>query len=153
MAEAALTDWMVAHVAGFRGPLTLTRLSGGQSNPTWRVDAASGRYVLRHDGQGQITVEGRVSNVDIRDGEIRFDYTPGPGLVSATITRTEAADPIRNITVVREDRLDLHSNGAIFNPDWLARLRGARLIRFMDWILWPIHTPTTLPCSRSIFIP
>jgi aminoglycoside phosphotransferase (APT) family kinase protein len=47
MAEAELADWMAAHVPGFRGPLSLTRLSGGQSNPTWRVDAASGPYVLR----------------------------------------------------------------------------------------------------------
>lgn len=54
MAEAALTDWMAAHVAGFRGPLTLTRLSGGQSNPTWRVDAASGRYVLRQKPVGVV---------------------------------------------------------------------------------------------------
>lgn len=53
MAEAALTDWMAANVPGFRGPLTLTRLSGGQSNPTWRVDAPSGRYVLRQKPVGQ----------------------------------------------------------------------------------------------------
>lgn len=54
MAEAELTAWMAAHVAGFRGPLTLTRLSGGQSNPTWRIDAASGRYVLRQKPLGQV---------------------------------------------------------------------------------------------------
>ena len=54
MAEAELTAWMAAHVDGFRGPLTLTRLSGGQSNPTWRVDAASGRYVLRQKPVGTV---------------------------------------------------------------------------------------------------
>jgi aminoglycoside phosphotransferase (APT) family kinase protein len=53
MAEAELTDWMGANVPGFRGPLTLTRLSGGQSNPTWRIDAASGRYVLRQKPVGK----------------------------------------------------------------------------------------------------
>ncbi|MFN4098477.1 MAG: phosphotransferase [Pararhodobacter sp.] len=54
MAEAELTAWMEAHVAGFRGPLTLTRLKGGQSNPTWRIDAASGAYVLRQKPLGKV---------------------------------------------------------------------------------------------------
>ncbi|GAB1378813.1 phosphotransferase [Pararhodobacter aggregans] len=54
MAEAELDAWMQAHVAGYRGPLTLTRLKGGQSNPTWRVEAASGRYVLRQKPVGKV---------------------------------------------------------------------------------------------------
>ena len=53
MAEAELDAWMQAHVAGYRSPLTLTRLKGGQSNPTWRLDAASGRYVLRQKPVGK----------------------------------------------------------------------------------------------------
>lgn len=53
MAEAELTQWMDAHVEGFRGPLTLTRLAGGQSNPTWRIDAPSGPYVLRQKPLGK----------------------------------------------------------------------------------------------------
>lgn len=54
MAEAELADWMAEHVPGFAGPLTLTRLGGGQSNPTWRVDAASGQYVLRQKPVGKV---------------------------------------------------------------------------------------------------
>lgn len=54
MAEAELTAWMETHVDGFRGPLTLSRLAGGQSNPTWRVDAASGSYVLRQKPLGKV---------------------------------------------------------------------------------------------------
>ena len=54
MAEAELTAWMRSHVAGFEGPLGLTRLAGGQSNPTWRVDAASGRYVVRQKPVGKV---------------------------------------------------------------------------------------------------
>ncbi|MCA2012827.1 phosphotransferase [Cereibacter sphaeroides] len=53
MAEAELNAWMAQHVAGYRGPLTLTRLKGGQSNPTWRIDAASGAYVLRQKPVGK----------------------------------------------------------------------------------------------------
>lgn len=54
MAEAELADWMAAHVPRFRGPVRLTRLSGGQSNPTWRVDAPSGAYVLRQKPVGKV---------------------------------------------------------------------------------------------------
>jgi aminoglycoside phosphotransferase (APT) family kinase protein len=49
-----LDDWMAAHVPGFTGPGRLTRLSGGQSNPTWRVDAPSGAYVLRQKPVGAV---------------------------------------------------------------------------------------------------
>ena len=54
MAEAELTAWMAQNVDGFRGPLTLTRLKGGQSNPTWRIEAASGKYVLRQKPLGVV---------------------------------------------------------------------------------------------------
>ncbi|MCB1410006.1 MAG: phosphotransferase [Rhodobacter sp.] len=54
MAEADLTRWMETHVEGFRGPLTLTRLKGGQSNPTWRIESPSGRYVLRQKPVGKV---------------------------------------------------------------------------------------------------
>jgi aminoglycoside phosphotransferase (APT) family kinase protein len=53
MPEAELERWMAAHVPGFAGPVALTRLSGGQSNPTWRLDAASGAYVLRQKPVGK----------------------------------------------------------------------------------------------------
>lgn len=54
MAEAELTAWMDAHIEGFQGPLTLTRMSGGQSNPTWKIEAASGNYVLRQKPVGKV---------------------------------------------------------------------------------------------------
>ncbi|MFN3294428.1 MAG: phosphotransferase family protein [Gemmobacter sp.] len=49
-----LDEWLTAHVEGYRGPGRLTRLSGGQSNPTWRVDAPSGAYVLRQKPVGAV---------------------------------------------------------------------------------------------------
>ena len=54
MAEAELSAWMAQNVPGYEGPLTLHRLSGGQSNPTWRVDAKSGRYALRQKPVGNV---------------------------------------------------------------------------------------------------
>lgn len=52
MNTARLTEWMAAHVAGFQGPLDITPFSTGQSNPTYRVDAPSGAYVLRRKPDG-----------------------------------------------------------------------------------------------------
>jgi aminoglycoside phosphotransferase (APT) family kinase protein len=50
--EAELADYLTQHVPGFRGPLTASKFEGGQSNPTYRIDAASGRYVLRRKPPG-----------------------------------------------------------------------------------------------------
>lgn len=51
---ARLTAWMEANVAGFAGPLTYGKFPGGQSNPTYRLDAASGAYVLRRKPFGPL---------------------------------------------------------------------------------------------------
>lgn len=50
----ALATYLEAHVDGFRGPLTATKFKGGQSNPTYRIDAASGTYVLRRKPPGEL---------------------------------------------------------------------------------------------------
>ena len=49
-----LVDWMLVHVSGFKGPAEIARLPGGQSNPTYRVDAASGRYAVRRKPFGPL---------------------------------------------------------------------------------------------------
>ncbi len=52
--EIKLAAWMEANVAGFAGPLHLTKFKGGQSNPTYRIDAPSGSYVLRRKPFGPL---------------------------------------------------------------------------------------------------
>ncbi len=52
--EAALTHWMAAHVDDFAAPLHLSKFKGGQSNPTYKIEAASGNYVLRRKPFGQL---------------------------------------------------------------------------------------------------
>jgi aminoglycoside phosphotransferase (APT) family kinase protein len=52
--EAKLTAWMEANVEGFVGPLRQGKFAGGQSNPTYRIDAASGSYVLRRKPFGNL---------------------------------------------------------------------------------------------------
>ncbi len=47
-------QWLGEHVAGFRGPLAAERFAGGQSNPTYRLRAGSGDYVLRKKPPGPL---------------------------------------------------------------------------------------------------
>ncbi len=49
---ARLADWLRANVADFRGRLRLDPLAGGQSNPTYRVEAGEHRWVLRRKPPG-----------------------------------------------------------------------------------------------------
>ena len=52
--EAALGRWLEANVLGFIGPFELTKFPSGQSNPTYKISAASGQYVLRRKPFGQL---------------------------------------------------------------------------------------------------
>jgi len=52
--EAALGAWLEANVEGFSSPFTLTKFPSGQSNPTYKISAASGDYVLRRKPFGQL---------------------------------------------------------------------------------------------------
>jgi aminoglycoside phosphotransferase (APT) family kinase protein len=52
--EAKLATYLESHVDGFQGPLSAEKFAGGQSNPTYRVSAASGNYVLRRKPPGEL---------------------------------------------------------------------------------------------------
>ena len=49
-----LTDWMQAHIPGFSGPIDVKQFAGGQSNPTFLVQSADHRYVLRRKPPGKL---------------------------------------------------------------------------------------------------
>jgi aminoglycoside phosphotransferase (APT) family kinase protein len=49
-----LDAWLRRHVDGFRGPVAAERFTGGQSNPTYRLNAPSGSYVLRRKPPGPL---------------------------------------------------------------------------------------------------
>lgn len=98
----------------------------------------AGRYVLRFEGDGIVEVGGRGTNVRYGENEVRFDFEPGMGPVEIRIQRTDrkkTGDHLRDITIVREDRLQIFDAGAVFNPDFLRVLEGFRALRFMDWMV------------------
>ena len=51
---AVLLPYLEANVDGFRGPMSVEKFAGGQSNPTFRIKAASGNYVLRRQPPGKL---------------------------------------------------------------------------------------------------
>lgn len=47
-----LTSWLEQNLTGFKGPVSADKFNRGQSNPTFRLRAASGDYVLRRKPPG-----------------------------------------------------------------------------------------------------
>lgn len=52
--KGPLLDWLRSGIADFRGPARLDKFKGGQSNPTYKLTAASGAYVLRRQPPGKL---------------------------------------------------------------------------------------------------
>jgi aminoglycoside phosphotransferase (APT) family kinase protein len=50
----SLGRWLEANVEGFQGPFEMTKFPSGQSNPTYRIRAASGDYVMRRKPFGKL---------------------------------------------------------------------------------------------------
>lgn len=49
-----LADYLEKQVPEFAGPLQATKFPGGQSNPTFLIESASGKYVLRRKPPGEL---------------------------------------------------------------------------------------------------
>lgn len=57
---------MAGHVPGFRGPVGIVPLAGGQSNPTFRLSAPSGDYVLRRKPAGTLLASAHMVEREFR---------------------------------------------------------------------------------------
>jgi len=64
--EAALSEYLSQHVAGFCGPLSAEKFKGGQSNPTYLIRAASGNYVLRRKPPGVLLASAHAVDREFR---------------------------------------------------------------------------------------
>jgi aminoglycoside phosphotransferase (APT) family kinase protein len=49
-----LARYLADHISGFRGPVDAAQFKGGQSNPTYRLDTPSCRFVLRRKPMGPL---------------------------------------------------------------------------------------------------
>ena len=64
--EESLADYLQTHVAGFQGPLRATKFKGGQSNPTYLIEATSGKYVLRRKPPGKLLTSAHAVDREFR---------------------------------------------------------------------------------------
>jgi aminoglycoside phosphotransferase (APT) family kinase protein len=64
--EESLATYLQTHVPDFRGPLHATKFKGGQSNPTYLIDAASGKYVLRRKPPGKLLASAHAVDREFR---------------------------------------------------------------------------------------
>lgn len=94
-----------------------------------------GEFRLRWQGIGKIgTALGAsvLSQVQgATSGEARINVHGGEWQLS--VLSVDAQSPMKEMTLVRVDQTAAFDAGAIFDPDYLAVLEPARLIRFMDW--------------------
>jgi aminoglycoside phosphotransferase (APT) family kinase protein len=63
---AALAPYLESHVPGFQGPLTAQKFKGGQSNPTYLIDAPSGPCVLRRKPPGKLLASAHAIDREFR---------------------------------------------------------------------------------------
>ncbi|MFH1137127.1 MAG: phosphotransferase [Pseudomonadota bacterium] len=52
--EKRLAEYLADNLAEFKGPLAITQFEGGQSNPTFLLEAAGRKWVLRRKPPGQL---------------------------------------------------------------------------------------------------
>jgi hypothetical protein len=90
------------------------------------------RFVVRWEGTGEVSYTWGASKVGTAHGGDLVEV--GTGSCLLRIDTTDPSDPIRRITIVPEQHVDAFDAGAVFNPDWLERMRDFRAIRFMDWM-------------------
>src|SRR5436190_6049035 len=64
--DAALAGFLEAQLPGFRGPLRSDKFKGGQSNPTYLIEADSGRYVLRRKPPGTLLASAHAVDREFR---------------------------------------------------------------------------------------
>jgi len=126
-------------------------LLAGQPRP-------AGRYVVLHEGRGQLDVQGPSASVtSTRPGRLEFTLSAEPKPVLLRLTATDADDPVRNIRVLMPggrcsdgrhavvaeacasgstgyvSNEALQAQGERWHPKFVQDMRHFRALRFMDF--------------------
>jgi aminoglycoside phosphotransferase (APT) family kinase protein len=119
--ERALGIWLGANIEGFSEPFELTKFSSGQSNPTYRIRAASGDYVMRRKPFGKLLPSAHA--VD-REYRLLSALYPLDFPVPEPLALCDDADVIGAIFYVMElAKGRAYGNGALPDFDRLTRRR------------------------------
>lgn len=96
----------------------------------------TGTYTLMFEGDGDIVLGRAGAGTYTSSGAPRtvsFNVTNNTSGITLAITRSNAANPIRNIHVIMPGHLSTWQTQP-FYPPLLARMQGFSVIRHMDWI-------------------
>ena len=78
---SALTRWLEARIPGFSGPAQVLQFSGGQSNPTFLIEASGAQYVLRKKPPGKLIGSAHAIDREYRVlSALQGSAVPVPGL-------------------------------------------------------------------------
>ena len=95
------------------------------------ADIAGDHYVVTYDGDG--IFQGSLGSTISGASPGRFVLTAAlDGSLGFQITSTNPADYVRDIHVVREDQSALFDAGAIWNPQFVAKVEDFHTFRYMD---------------------
>lgn len=125
--EDALAAYLEAHLPGFLGPLAARKFAGGQSNPTYRLEAKSGTYVLRRRPPGKL-----LASAHAIDREYR--------VISALhATEVPVAQPLHycddESVIGSAFYLMSHVEGRIFSDPSLPEIASAERARYYDEVM------------------
>ena len=132
---ARLTPWLETHVPGFRGPVEkVTKFATGQSNPTFRLDAAGGAVVLRRKPPGKL-----LKSAHAVDREFRVQRALGGTQVPVPEVYALCEDPsvIGSVFYVMEAVAGRNITDPSL-PGETPRMRGA-IMAEMNRVLAAIH--------------
>lgn len=131
----------LGYPAGMNGPHPVTTM----------IPCEEGRYVLTHDGDMDVRVQGATLVARSADGARIYEVR---GKIGTNASRQLIIDAIRKpptfMHFIRQKDAAAFAAGEIFAPEFLAQLKGFDTLRFMDWIRVNSSTVTNaFPPERS----
>ena len=93
--------------------------------------AMTDRYVITYTGAATIVPVG-MKIISSEPGRIVFEAVKDR--VQLKVSGLDGADPLADLSIVREDQVGLFDKGEIFNPDFVSKIDPFSTLRFMDWI-------------------